>query len=141
LYGLCACIYSPRLQEFYNDTKPCPNRITSSILFGIEVVHIVNIYGTFLFSNTLEVLNIKIGDENEIWPSGGTPPFEEAKRIVRNCLLLLNVKCNVSIVCDGAWVTQKIKVAKIKLLGFYSLLVAYRVVGLDHLSIKSLVYL
>jgi hypothetical protein len=42
-YGLCACIYSPVLQEFYSDMKSCPNRITSSILVGIGVVHIVDL--------------------------------------------------------------------------------------------------
>jgi hypothetical protein len=43
LYGMCACIYSSRLQEFYNDTKSFLKRIiSSSILFGIEVVHIVD---------------------------------------------------------------------------------------------------
>ncbi|TVU50837.1 hypothetical protein EJB05_02228, partial [Eragrostis curvula] len=44
----------------------------------------------------LEAINIKVGhhDANkEYWPyKDSAPPFEEARRIVRNCLLPLNVK-------------------------------------------------
>ncbi|GJN28329.1 hypothetical protein PR202_gb16439 [Eleusine coracana subsp. coracana] len=48
----------------------------------------------------LEVINIKIGDRHsskEFWPcEGRRPPFEEAKRIVRDCLLTLNVKFDIT---------------------------------------------